>query len=297
METFLNSRVLSDVEFILPPGSDRIPRTVRAHKQFLAMTNEVFFTKFFLNEPDESKFYIDDLHPDGFYGLLKYLYSGEFKPSSFEEAMFTRLAAKQYLDLDLIDACDRYIAEHLTPVRVCPLLNSLETTDIGLVDKAAIEMLKNSGAAVLHSDTFVESSDDTLKVILEVVAGVPEKLVIESVRRWALEKRRRQLYADGTLMTLEEAMRPFLPQLRFLNLSPVDFVKGPGSWELLRDSENYHILGNLIDPASFRLPDWTNHEYNARSQFHRPYRVASPWRPETRLPPSSANSISSRDSE
>lgn len=300
MERFLNSQVLTDAEFVLRSGNDPIPRTVRVHKQFLAMKNEVFFTKFYLNEPGERRFYVDDLHPDGFYGLLKYLYSdGVFNPSSFEEAMLTRVAAKQYLDLDLIDACTAYIDKHLTPEWVCPLLNCLDTTDIGLIDKAAIAMLKNSGASVLRSHTFVDSSDTTLKVILDVVAGVPEKLVFESVKRWAEEKRRRVLYDSKNLMTLKEAMEPFLPQLRFLALRPEEFVNGPGSFELLSDRDNYAILGNLIEPASSRLPSWTNREYNDRSQFRSHYRIYSPPTavPESSLPPSSGNSFSGRDSE
>uniref|UniRef100_G3MPV2 BTB domain-containing protein n=1 Tax=Amblyomma maculatum TaxID=34609 RepID=G3MPV2_AMBMU len=300
-ERFLDNKALSDVVFILRPGSDRVPRTVHAHRQYLAMSNEMFYTKFYLNEPDETQFNIDDVHPDGFYGLLKYLYSGMFRPITFEEAMFTREAAKHYHELELIKESTKYIVDNLTPERVCPLLDCLDTRDLTIIDKEAITMLKNSGTEVLRSDTFVKCSDTTLNVVLDVVGNVTEKFVFDSVEQWAIEKSRKVLHADGTLLSREDAMRPFLPQLRLLNLSPKDYVSGPGKLrKLLTDHDNYAILGNIVEPASLRLPPWTNRDYNTRSQFHTHYRIYSSENeaPDSKLPPrSSRSSVSSKDGD
>ncbi|XP_077521452.1 BTB/POZ domain-containing protein 1-like isoform X2 [Amblyomma americanum] len=200
MAKYLNSPALSDAEFVIRTGNDPIPRTISVHKQFLAMRNEVLYELLFESHRGDTKFYVDDLHPDGFYGLLKYLYSGTFCANSFEEVMLTRIAAKRYKELGLENACSKYIAEHLTVDNLCPLLDCLNTRDIGLIDKPAIAMLKNSGASVLRSDTFVDSLETTMHVILDVVAGVPENLVVDALRRWAEKKCEKDLYADGTAL-------------------------------------------------------------------------------------------------
>ncbi|KAK8757071.1 hypothetical protein V5799_000227 [Amblyomma americanum] len=187
--------------------------------------------------------------------------------------MLTRIAAKRYKELGLENACSKYIAEHLTVDNLCPLLDCLNTRDIGLIDKPAIAMLKNSGASVLRSDTFVDSLETTMHVILDVVAGVPENLVVDALRRWAEKKCEKDLYADGTALQLKTVMQPFLPQLRLLALTADEYVNGIGSWDILSDSENYAILENIVAPGSVLLPSWVNTDNTARSQFQRHYRA------------------------
>lgn len=264
---YLDSAVFSDVEFVIQSEKYSVSRTIRAHKQFLAMRNEVFGTMFFGSLPEKDKVNITDLHPNGFYGLLKYLYCGACVPDSFEEAVYVREAADKYLVPELVTVCSKYIAEHMTPDQVCPLIDCLATTDIDRIDDAALRVLRNDALAVLNAESFVESHDTTVEAVLSVVCGVPESCVFLAIRRWAEERCRRSLSTGETPMEVDAVLRPFLPKLRFLALTPQEYVKGPGSWNLLKSNEDYAVLRNIIVRGSVPLPSWVCTDDTPRSQF------------------------------
>lgn len=253
---YLKSGLLSDVEFVVRPTRCAVSRTMRAHKQFLAMRNEVFFAIFFGSQPETDSMLITDLHPDGFYGLLKYLYTNECLPESFEDAMYTREAARKYLTPGLALACSEYIAAHMTTDKVCPLLDCLATEDPDKVDKAAMNLLKSDAMSVLFSDSFLDARESTVNFVLESISGVLESCVMLAVRRWAEESIWKLSSAGEEVKTLESVMRPFLPKLRFLALSPGEFVSGPASWNLLSEVDGYAILRNIIVRDSAPLPSW-----------------------------------------
>ncbi|KAH9375325.1 hypothetical protein HPB48_019850 [Haemaphysalis longicornis] len=246
---YLKSGLLSDVEFVVRPTRCGAPsRTMRAHKQFLAMRNEVFFAMFFGSQPETDSVLITDLHPDGFYGLLKYLYTNECLPESFEDAMYTREAAWKYLTPGLALACSKYIAAHMTTDKVCPLLDCLATKDPDKVDKAAMNLLKSDAMSVLFSDSFLDARESTVEFVLESVSGVLESCVMLAVKRWAEESIWKLLSAGGDVKTLES--------LRFLALSAGEFVSGPASWNVLSEADGYAILRNIIVRDSAPLPSW-----------------------------------------
>lgn len=253
---YLKSGLLSDVEFVVRPTRYAASRTMRAHKQFLAMRNDVFFAMFFGSQPvvKGDSVLITDLHPRGFYGLLKYLYTNVSRPESFEEAMYTREAARKYLAPALASACSDYIARHITTDKVCPLLDCLAAKDADDVDKVAMKLLKSDAMSVLFSDSFLDARDSTVEFILESIAGVPESCVMLAVRRWSEENLPK--HSSAGEKKLEPVMRPFFPKLRFLALSAVEFVNGPASWNVLSDVDGYAILQNIIERGSTPLPSW-----------------------------------------
>lgn len=262
---FLDNALLSDVEFVVQPEGYSASRTIRAHKQFLAMRNDVFFTMFFGSLPEKDRVVITDLHPDGFYGFLKYLYTGTCKPDTFEEAMYTRQAAEKYLAPEVVSACSEYIAEHISANKVCLLLDCLATTDLERVDKAALSVLKKDALSVLSSDSFVDSLESTVECVLKTVGWVPESCVVHGVFRWAERKCQKSVAEGEPAVGLESVLRPFLPKLRFLALTAQEFVKGPASWGVLSESEGYAILRNIVMRNSAPLPEWVCTEDAVRS--------------------------------
>ncbi|XP_037581931.1 BTB/POZ domain-containing protein 6 [Dermacentor silvarum] len=264
LEKYLDSTVFSDVEFVVQSERYLLTRTIRAHKQFLAMRNDVFGTMFFGSLPEKDRVCITDLHPSGFYGLLKYLYSGTCEPDSFEEAIHIREAADKYLVPELVAVCSKYIEANMSPDKVCPLLDCLATTDIDRTDKAALQVLKNDALSVLNSESFIDSLDSTVESILKVISGVPESCIFLAIRKWAEEKCRKSLSSGETSLELPAVIRPFLPKLRFLALTPQEYVKGPGSWNVLEDQEDFAILRNIIVRGSVPLPSWVCTDDTAR---------------------------------
>lgn len=267
LEKYLDSAVFADVEFVVQSERYMLSRTIRAHKQFLAMRNDVFGTMFFGSLPEKDKVCITDLHPSGFYGLLRYLYCGTCEPDSFEEAIHIREAADKYLVPDLVAVCSKYIKENMSPDRVCPLLDCLATTDIDRVDNAALQTLKNDGLSVLNTESFTDALDSTVESVLKVVRGVPESCIFLAIRRWAEEKCRKSLSTSETPLELKAVLRPFLPKLRFLALTPQEYVQGPGSWNVLEDQEDFAILRNIIVRGSVPLPLWVCTDDTVRGQL------------------------------
>ncbi|KAL1453527.1 hypothetical protein MTO96_027857 [Rhipicephalus appendiculatus] len=233
LEKYLDSAVFADVEFVVQSERYMLTRTIRAHKQFLAMRNDVFGTMFFGSLPEKDKVCITDLHPSGFYGLLRYLYCGTCEPDSFEEAIHIREAADKYLVPDLVAVCSKYIKENMSP----------------------------------RQESFTDALDSTVESVLKVVRGVPESCIFLAMRRWAEEKCRKSLSTSETSLELQAVLRPFLPKLRFLALTPQEYVQGPGSWNVLEDQEDFAILRNIIVRGSVPLPSWVCTDDTVRGQL------------------------------
>ncbi|KAH9375324.1 hypothetical protein HPB48_019851 [Haemaphysalis longicornis] len=248
-----------------PPERYSACRNIRAHKQFLAMRNDVFCTMFFGSLPEGDKVLIRDLHPDGFYGFLKYLYTGTCKPDTFEEAMYTREAAEKYMAPEVVSACSTYIAEHISADKVCSLLDCLATSDLERVDKAALTVLKKDGLSVLNSKSFVDALESTVECVLKTVGWVPESCVVDGVFRWAEQRCHKSIDEGESGISLESVLRPFLPKLRFLALTAQEFVKGPAAWGVIEESEGYAILKNIVVRNSAPLPEWVCTEDRPRS--------------------------------
>lgn len=261
----LDNSQISDVEFVVEPQTHCTSRTIRAHKQFLAMRNDAFLAMFYGTPPEGAEVVISDLHPDGFYGFLKYIYTGTCKPDTFEEAMYTRQAAEKYKVPEVIAVCSEYIAQHISADKVCPLLDCLATSDIEQVDEAALYILKSDAESVLTSESFVYALECTVECVLETIVGVPEICVMESVFRWAEHISQNSSAKEDPAVVLKSILRPFLPKLRFLALTAPEFVQGPAAWGMLEESEGYAILKNIVVRNSVPLPEWVCTEDVPRS--------------------------------
>ncbi|KAH7937591.1 hypothetical protein HPB49_013437 [Dermacentor silvarum] len=113
-------------------------------------------------------------------------------------------------------------------------------------------------------ESFIDSLDSTVESILKVISGVPESCIFLAIRKWAEEKCRKSLSSGETSLELPAVIRPFLPKLRFLALTPQEYVKGPGSWNVLEDQEDFAILRNIIVRGSVPLPSWVCTDDTAR---------------------------------
>ncbi|KAL3193268.1 hypothetical protein MRX96_042421 [Rhipicephalus microplus] len=67
---FLESGQYSDVEFSVKPAKFPVSKLFKAHRQLLAMRNEVFAAMFYGELPEKNIVVITDHPPDGFYRFL-----------------------------------------------------------------------------------------------------------------------------------------------------------------------------------------------------------------------------------
>ncbi|CAN7980119.1 unnamed protein product [Ixodes pacificus] len=252
--SFFTRGLYTDVEFLVGNYS-HLPRRIRAHKLLLAMRNEVFEAMFYGDLPEENEIRITDLHPDGFLGLLRYLYSQRATFDSLEQAMQTRVAAQKYLETKLVNACDEFIRNSLQPSNVCKVLDyMIKEGDLGMLDDIIDEFLAHEAMGVLASEAFIAASRETIFRILRSPCLVaPELYVIERVSTWALARCRRGPTKIPET-ALQKTMRPFLSELRFLTLTVEQFVAGPAKWNILTETDALAIVSNIVEPGSKPLP-------------------------------------------
>jgi speckle-type POZ protein len=119
LDGLFNSMQFSDV--ILHIGD----REFRAHKLILATRSEVFAAMF--QHPTKEKLTnqieIEDIEPDVFQELLRFMYTGRLSITSME-TMATRLfiAADKYLLVELKMKCENYLVHHMSPDNCVVLL-------------------------------------------------------------------------------------------------------------------------------------------------------------------------------
>lgn len=251
---FLEER-LTDVEFLVEYGSHP-PKVVKAHKLMLAIRNEVFEALFYGNLPKQGQVRITDLHPDGFFTFIKYLYTRKATFADIQQAVHTRAAAQKFMDSKGMQDCDTFIQKEIKPTNVCIVLDYLvkygNTANLGgTIDNILAENIRQ----VLTSKAFIAASSESVMKILKTPGlKITEYEIIEGVYNWAVA-RCKQEPEKPTIATLQQNMRPFLPELRFLTLSAQEFVKGPTSWKVMTGSEALAILSNILKPGSEKLPE------------------------------------------
>ncbi|XP_040066407.1 BTB/POZ domain-containing protein 6-A-like [Ixodes scapularis] len=252
--SFFSDGRYTDVEFLVENGSDP-PKRFKAHKMVLAMRNEVFEVMFYGNLPEQDKVIITDLHPDGFFCFLKYLYSQSANFADIPQALYIRSAAQKYMESKLVDACDAFI-KVMQPRDVCAVLNyAIEHENLTNFENEIGMHLEKSGLQVLESSTFISASIETvIRVLKNPRLKVKEYEVIKCVYAWAIAHCRHE-NGEPSASALRESMKPFLSELRFLTLSSQEFIAGPSSWNIFTESEAFSVLSNIITLGSMPFPD------------------------------------------
>ncbi|XP_040078156.1 BTB/POZ domain-containing protein 6-like isoform X2 [Ixodes scapularis] len=256
----------ADVEFLVEHGSDP-PKSFKAHKMVLAMRNEVFETMFYGSLPEKNQVRVTDLHPDGFSAFLKYLYSKEVTFVNLMQALHTLAAAKKYMEPKLMEACEESIRFSMLSTNVCVVLEyAVKKGNLANFDGLINTFLNLSGVQVLESTAFITASKETvLRILKNPRLCVKEYYVIKSVYAWAIAR-----CGTGTGIAspaaIQSTMRPFLPELRFLTLSPLEFVEGPIRWNILTESEALAVLSNMVKHGSKEWPVGFSTNRQARTE-------------------------------
>ncbi|XP_040062324.3 BTB/POZ domain-containing protein 9-like [Ixodes scapularis] len=252
---FLMEARHTGVEFLMENGTDP-PQTFRAHKTLLAMRNEVFEAMFYGTQSEKLQYSISNLRADGFFTLLRYLYTEVASLINIPQALHTRTAAETFRVSRLVEVCDAFLATSMQPADVCYVLDyttakrSTKTLD-GLIDKH----LKENAGQVIKCKEFIAASQETvLRILKNPCVRIREYDIIEAVYSWATVHCA-QASDETPINALRRTMRPFLPELRLLSLTPLEFVEGPSCWQILTKRDTLDVLSNIIKPGSERLPE------------------------------------------
>ncbi|XP_037575680.1 BTB/POZ domain-containing protein 6-B-like [Dermacentor silvarum] len=263
LEKFLQSGDHADVEFVVKPEKLDISKTFKAHKQLLALSSEIFEAMFYGQLAEKDSIVITDLHPDGFYGLLKYVYAGKARIENCFEALHTMAAAEKYRFEDLANSCLVYLRKHVDVKEACLVLDCGFESGYGSLDKVADAVLANLGKAALHSAWFLNSRLEVVHLVLDEVSGVEEIDVVRATIKWV------RSYCETGAMDFRTTIYAFLPKLRFLALSPsefVEFITSEDGQGVMEKKDAFAILCNLIHKGRTEgaLPEWVCREKTSR---------------------------------
>lgn len=181
--------------------------------------------------------------------------------------MYTRTASDKYLVPHLALACSEYIRRHMTAENVCRVIDYTLLTGGEGIDSAVGRLLGERPEAVLASDAFTDCLEQTVHYVLDKVTNVPEMYVILAVHRWAQSTCQKIATTDAKPVDLKTAIAPFLPKLRFLALTPEEFVTFNASHDtrgVLNKDDAFAIMSLLICNSSIEMPSWACPERKPR---------------------------------
>ncbi|KAL0871350.1 hypothetical protein ABMA27_005091 [Loxostege sticticalis] len=148
----------SDCVFLF--GTDKL---VPSHKLVLAAASPVFATMFFGGMPEgSSPIRVDDIQPDTFIAMLKYIYTDNIDIGSFEDACALYYAANKYMLSHLQRQCVDYLLHNLTATHCFLAYEFAQMFNESNLINACEELMKTKTMEVLTNDGFLSASLDTI---------------------------------------------------------------------------------------------------------------------------------------
>ncbi|KAL0880684.1 hypothetical protein ABMA27_001902 [Loxostege sticticalis] len=171
MSKMYESRTWTDCVFLF--GTDQL---VPAHRNVLAAASPVFAAMFFGEWAEsDGPIRIEDIQPETFISMLKYIYADDINIGSFDDACALYYAAHKYTLKHLQEQCLEYLRGNLTPDNCCLAFEFAEMfTETDLFD-ACLLVMKMKTREVLLSSGFLTASLSTLHSLYSL-----DRLAIES---------------------------------------------------------------------------------------------------------------------
>ncbi|XP_063543803.1 uncharacterized protein LOC134752142 [Cydia strobilella] len=240
----LQSGLWSDCSFLV--GSEVVP----GHKLMLSLASPVFEAMFYgtIAETNNQLIPVTDIQPKAFKALLEYIYTDKLNVSCVVNACGLYYGAKKYMLPHLMKKCLLYILSSLSPNNVCCVYEFTKVFEVHGLLKTCKQMIQVNASEVLKNSNFEEVE---LSTVLEVFSMERLRVSSELELFAAVDRRTRTLSEDG-----DQKIRNVLGKIRFLTLTPQQFVEGPAKSPLFTKDEVLSVLTNIVSSNShLPLPD------------------------------------------
>lgn len=200
---FLDEKT-ADVHFIFntDDGQKRIP----AHKNVLALGNDVFKSMFYGGFKEVREIEVSDVSADAFVEFLRFFYSDNVT-ITIENTAEVMYLGDMYQMAGCLDICDKVIDEYLPINEVCTGLELAIKFKRAELQAKLEKKISEQPKIVFESDDFLKCSQDILKGILKIECLLCDATdVFDASLKWAekacdrngfdsssMENRRRQL--------------------------------------------------------------------------------------------------------
>ncbi|XP_014271263.1 BTB/POZ domain-containing protein 2 isoform X1 [Halyomorpha halys] len=278
LNRLFDSEAGSDVIFLVGPE----PETWRfpCHKRVLCEANPVFkamLENFHENGNTEQTISIQDIDGRAFDLLLRFLYKEDVIIQTVATALSTLYAAQKYLCMELMRECILFLDDALTTGNALQIYEHLRVhsgqrvkgpsapryeiihaetkpgEDFSFILRLLDSLLFNTllfidlhAEEILCQESIEDLTLDSLKEILERdTLNVREALVYNTIERWCNRECKRghfELSQENRRTVLGEDI---LFSVRYLLMSPEDFISGPMSGNLLSKPEIMTLFAYL----------------------------------------------------
>ncbi|XP_076117999.1 BTB/POZ domain-containing protein 6-like [Mytilus galloprovincialis] len=225
---------------------------IPAHRMILALRSPVFKAMFYGSFPQsEGNIRIEDITPDTFKIMLRYLYTDHLQLS--KDSVFPLMyAAQKYQIAGLISKCEKYLQKKLAVNNACTLFSHAKFFTMDKLKTNALKYIADNAMEVFKNDDFLLLSSENLVDIIKLDSlCIPEVEVFRAVLSWVDlkltqskikidgESRRDGLLKDGILFTIAVPL---------LSLEDFTSVVIPSS--ILTHEEQLQIFKALTIPNS-----------------------------------------------
>ncbi|RZF47548.1 hypothetical protein LSTR_LSTR009084 [Laodelphax striatellus] len=258
----LEKDIECDCEFVV--GSQKT--VIKGHKLVFSAASEVFHAMFYGELKEEQSVRIEDIDPEVFQGMRRFIYTGEVKFTSSIQALLIYIAARKYIINPLSKKCISFIQEkHIQPSEVLEFVEICKIHCIQEFEEFYNKVIQENTDKVVESDYFLLARPEVIELILKSPSlNLNSEIdVFQHFERWVIAE------AGRKGIDVEETMTGSIGHLkkhiRFLSMSSDDFLTKVVVSSLLTPEEKVAVACNLKKVDSKSMPKSISLEVQPRS--------------------------------
>ncbi|XP_063592918.1 BTB/POZ domain-containing protein 6-like isoform X2 [Penaeus indicus] len=228
---------LSDLTVTFPGDT----RTIKVHRLVLAMSSPVLKT--LLEDPLENNVFVrPEDPPEAFEWLLDHIYQDKSKLPEVSVAVQVYQLASRYKMDSLCRMCSEFLLEKVN-VKNFPFVynTAVFLQDTKLLEKCSLVLAPSSDQIMSSQDIGVMNADALTKLLQHPSLSVSsETLAYKALIKWGRSK-----LADQSPESLRQAVKEFLPLVRFRAMTTDEFVEHVLPSEVLNNDECVKLLKTI----------------------------------------------------
>ncbi|KFM73156.1 BTB/POZ domain-containing protein 6-B, partial [Stegodyphus mimosarum] len=255
-------RHFTDVVFHV--GTKPYYTTFHAHKLVLALGSSVFEKMFYGGTPEpECPIIIQDIIPEAFENVLKYLYAEKISMRNYETAFETCKAAEKYDVLDLKKHIDDYFCANcdfycdhtfLVVFKNAAAFNLPKTVSKYLINRIKGDNRRpyqNEDHRGLLVQEFRKLQPQAVTRILDMtLTNIPVHEVLVLLTEWGIANR-------NSNTPLNEILKPLVRKLNFAKIGLSEFCAFTEKYpDAFNASDALSIIWHIQKPGSHSKPKW-----------------------------------------
>ncbi|RZF44508.1 hypothetical protein LSTR_LSTR002281 [Laodelphax striatellus] len=250
-----------DCEFVV--GSQKT--VIKGHKLVFSAASDVFNAMFYGELKEGKSVRIEDIDPEVFQGMRKFIYTGEVNFTSAIHALFIYIAARKYIIRVLSEKCVSFIQEkHIQPSEVLEFVEICKVHYILEFEELCNRVIQQSTDKVFESDYFLLAGPEVIELILNFSSLKlnSEIDVFQNFEKWVIAEAERKGIDVGEIMT--GSIGHLKKYIRFLSMSSDDFITKVVGSPLLTPEEKLAVACNLKKADSNSMPKSLSLEWQPR---------------------------------